>query len=285
MKEAFFNIGRLQTLLLAFFIVNPSCGAENLIQWATPDSPPMHINSGPDSGKGFADLSQAYLIRHLTDYQHARWHVDTPRAFFEMRQHDGICYFPVLKTPERETVVLFSHRAMNLPGYRVIVSQDKRKQFDSYLNNSDRVDLEKLRESETLKGGYVLAQPYEGPIASLLNDTKKPLKLTAVPHLSQLQKMLRAGFIDFYLYYPFFAPEGISEDGFLLPFLGLAIEGSPEKVKAYVACSRGPLGQAVITRIDGLLSNNSNWAEFLSPLRSWLSPRDFAAAGSDGSMP
>ena len=118
----------------------------------------------------------------------------------------------------------------------------------------------------------------------MLNDGTKPLKLVAVPQIDQLQKMLRAGFIDFYLYYPYLAhlPEGTAP---LKALLVLPIENEPQMVKAYVACSRGARGEAVIKRIDQLLSDDQHWRMFIAPIQSWVAPGRFNAAGSGPQQP
>jgi uncharacterized protein (TIGR02285 family) len=271
-------------LLLAAFASHASSAEPEIIQWATPNSPPIYIHDGPDAGKGYGDLGLAYLIDNLPDYKHDIWAVDTPRALFEMQRRDGICFYPVVKTAEREAFAVFSARPVPLLGFTVVTVEDKRSLFSSALTSDGKVELTRLRASETLKGGNLLGQPYSEAITNLLNDSAKPLKLVAVPQLDQLQKMLRAGFIDFYFYYPYLAhlPAGTPP---LKSLLVLPIENEPQMVKAYVACSRGARGEAVIKRIDLLLSNDQHWRAFIAPIQSWVTPARLNAAGAGALLP
>ena len=267
----------LRPFLLAAYASHAYGAAPEIVQWATPNSPPVYIRDGPDAGKGYADLGLAYLIDNLPDYKHVILAVDTPRALFEMQRQDGVCFYPVVKNAEREVFALFSARPISLLGVRVVTIEDKRTLFSSVLTRDGKVDLTRLGASETLKGGYLLGQPYSPALSALVNDPAKPLKLVPVPQLDQLQKMLRAGFFDFYLYYPYLSnlPAGSTP---LKSLLGLPIENEPQMVKAYIACSRGARGEAVIKRIDQLLSDDQRWHLFVAPIQSWETPERVNAA-------
>lgn len=270
--------------MLAAYASHASGASPEGIQWATPNSPPVYIPDGPDAGKGYGDLGLAYLIDNLPEYKHALWAVNTPRALFEMQKQDGICFYPVVKTAEREAFALFSARPVPLLGVGVVTIEDKRTLFSSAMTSDGKVELTRLRANETLKGGYLLGQPYSPSITVLLNDEAKPLKLMAVPQLDQLQKMLRAGFIDFYFYYPYLAhlPASSTPPKSLLV---LPIENEPQTVMAYIACSRGARGEAVIKRIDQILSDDQHWRVFIAPIQSWVAPGKVNAVGSGAPLP
>jgi len=61
-------------------------------------------------------------------------------------------------------------------------------------------------------------------------------------------------------------------------FASLPVKGGVSSIRGYIACSKGPLGRAVIEKIDEALADESRWTAFIEPLRRWFEPADFAAA-------
>jgi hypothetical protein len=56
------------------------------------------------------------------------------------------------------------------------------------------------------------------------------------------------------------------------------ISGTSDSQPYYVACSKGPLGQKAIAKIDAALAHPAGWRDFIAPLKAWFPPEDFARA-------
>jgi len=61
-------------------------------------------------------------------------------------------------------------------------------------------------------------------------------------------------------------------------YAAILIKGGRQYNRAHIACSKGPIGQAVIKKIDALLRTPEGWSDYLAPLQHWLSPDEFALA-------
>jgi len=48
--------------------------------------------------------------------------------------------------------------------------------------------------------------------------------------------------------------------------------------RGYIACSKGPVSEAVVAAVDAWLADDAHWAALMAPWARWLSPADFDAA-------
>ncbi len=244
--------------------------------WMLGALPPMVMTEGPLAGQGAGQVAFARLSPHLSAFE---WKVEiaTPlRILHEIQHRDGICSFSFAKLPEREGKMLFSQRAMVVPGFGVIVREDRLEEFQRYLDSSGAVDLSLLGGARDYIGGYVAGRPHFGALKSYIADPGNKASLVADDPV-KLFRQLAASHLDFMF--------GLrDETNYFAETLGntrlvsLPVAGTDKFGEAYVTCSTGPVGQRALQAIDAWLADDRHWAEFVAPWERWLSPADYQAA-------
>jgi uncharacterized protein (TIGR02285 family) len=249
--------------------------AESII-WMLGTLPPMTMTEGPLAGQGAGQIVFAALSKNLSDFE---WRVETAsslRVLHEMQTRDGICSFSFAKLPEREGKMLFSRRAMTVPGSGVILREDRLADFQRVLDPAGAVDLSLLGAAHDLTGGYVMGRPHFGTLKDYIADPRHKASLVADDPV-KLFRQVAARHLDF-----LFALR--DETNYFAEILGsaklisLPIAGTEKYGTAYVSCSTGPVGQRAMQAIDAWLADDRHWVEFVAPWERWLSPADYAEA-------
>jgi len=262
-------------LLLAAALCSWAARAERVV-WMLPDLPPMVMSGSPLAGQAVGQALFTLLAKRLPDFE---WRMETAaplRVLHEMQHRDGICSFAFAKLPEREGKMLFSRRAMTMPGFGVIVRQEKLAEFQRFLDASGAVDLSLLGHARGLTGGYVAGRPHFGVLQDYIDDPRHKPSLVADDPI-RLFRQLAAHHLDFLF--------GLrDETNYFAAVIGsahfasLPIAGTENFGEAYVGCSTGPVGQKAIQALDAWLADDRHWAEFVAPWERWLSPADYAQA-------
>ena len=254
---------RLLGLLAAALLMQDAAGAAPpVVTWVTPEL----SNDTNDFGNHYL----SFLMGRLNGFDHRVLQGSIGRIWHEMESRRvGSCAFNALKTPQRESLAVFSRRPMLTRAYRLYFPSSRRALFEPYLDGAGRIDLGKLAGAP-LRGGVNAGRAYNPAIDSLVAARRKTRPLDSVISIRQALSQLRAGRLDF----SFFTPVDIEAAGGEID--SFAIAGTDEWNAAFVACSRDKTGQAVIAAIDSLFEDQESWAEFVDPLRALLSPADFA---------
>ena len=244
--------------------------------WMLVAMPPMVMSDGPLAGQGAGQVAFARLSPHLPGFD---WRVGMAaplRVLHEIQHRDGVCSFSFARLPEREGRMLFSRRAMAVPGFGVIVREDRLEEFRRYLDSSGAVDLSLLAKAQDYLGGYVAGRPHFGALKSYIADPAHKASLVG-DDPQKLFRQLAARHLDFMF--------GLrDETNYYAEMFGkarlvsLPIAGTEKFGEAYVSCSAGPIGQRAIQAVDAWLADDRHWAEFVAPWERWLSPADYAAA-------
>ena len=248
------------------------------ISWGQTDLPPQFILDGELAGQGWSEQQMRGLFPLLPGFEHRTLQGSLSRIWYEMAHRDGVCFNGAARTPERESMAVFSRRPIVVPAYRVIVRADALDRFRPSLGPDGGVDLERLAENGALTGGYVSGRAYFSVLNRFIGSDQGRARLESAVSTLQLFNLLHGKRLDYILSSPVEAP--YYKARFHLPdeFVSLPVEGGDPSVRGYVVCSKGPLGRAVIEKVDALLVDDRAWAAYLEPLRRWLEPADFAAA-------
>jgi uncharacterized protein (TIGR02285 family) len=220
----------------------------------------------------FGDHYLSFLMGRLPGFEHRALQGSIGRVWHELQgDRVGACVFNALKTPERETVAVYSRRPLLTPAYRLYFPASQRGLLTPYLDSRGHVDLGKLA-SAPLRGGITANRAYNPAIESFVAERRKTRPLDGLVSTRQLLNVLRAGRLDF----SFATPVDIEPPGDGLD--SVAIAGAEASNASFIACSKDKTGQAVIAAIDRLFEEQENWAEFIEPLSTVLSPEDYAEA-------
>jgi uncharacterized protein (TIGR02285 family) len=251
-------------LLVVALLQSPVGAAAPVVTWMMPGL--------TNDTNTFGDHFVSVLMRRLPGFDHRVLQGSTGRIWHEIQSSRvGICVFNALKSPDRESVAFFSRRPMLTPAYRLYFSEARRASLAPYFDGEGRVDLDKL-VGTSLRGGFTASRAYNPTIDGFIAARRTDQPLETMVSTRQLLNLLRAGRLDFAFASPVDfaeAQEGLSS---------APIAGAEDWNASFVACSRDKTGQAVIGAIDRLFEDQDSWVEFIEPLRTILSPEDYAVA-------
>jgi uncharacterized protein (TIGR02285 family) len=265
--------------VLAAWAAVGSAQARETITWMTVDLPPASIFEGELAGRGFADQQLRVLFAALPDYDHQIVKGTIARDWHELETRDGVCFNWVTHNSVSHWNATFSRRPVLNPGYRVAVRTSRLTEFLPYAVSGD-LDLGLLGANEGLSGGYLAARDYLQTISDFIGSTSRQAKLQKTISSSQLVELLQAGRLDFIFASPtevaFYRQTLRLQDDFTL----IKVKGAPIYNEGYIACSSGPIGKAVIAKLDDFLDRPEGWSAYVAPLQPWIDPADYAVAAA-----
>ncbi|HMA51124.1 MAG TPA: hypothetical protein VKP60_15305 [Magnetospirillaceae bacterium] len=238
-------------------------GAE--IAWYSADIPPLYIFSGSLEGTGYGDV----ILDLVAAAKPKR--VTVSRTWYEIEHHPVSCTTGALKTPAREAIALFSARPAMVPNYEVIIRADLAQRMAPFLNESGKIELARLTEQSELVGGSIASRVYPGILGEALSSPDHRWRLEKISETPLLMNLLRSNRIDFFFLSPVelaYYRQTLGGDD---RWIGIPIEGLPDHVGIYTACSKTDLGAKVIAEVDEILSHDEQFAKVTSVLSSWES--------------
>jgi len=231
----------------------------------------LHITSGRFAGQGGGDLGLQVLFKALPEFEHKIVFAAPIRVWTEIGREDGICSFSMGRTEEREKLALFSDRPLWVPGYTLITTDDHVRFFDRYRIGGV-VDLERLAGAIQLNVGFMTGRPYPRAI----NNLQYRIPVVSAAAMQPLFRQLAAHRLD--LLFSSIAEATYFDKVLHLDghFVSLPVRGIPAGNGAYIVCSKGPIGSAVMTRINQVLADDATWEEFVEPWRQWYNDEAMA---------
>ena len=190
------------------------------------------------------------------------------QTLFQLKAGDPICYPALVKTPERETFIAFSQMSVMHPSNYVTLSDELVKT----LNLRREVDLRELLDNEQLVLGLESGRSYGTQIDRTIriHGVNTTMTFKAGKSLVALYQMLTRSRVDYLIGYPFeayFALDTLEQSA---AFRSYPILGTPQFTMGAVGCANTPWGQAVISRINGVLDNIKATPAYREALTSWL---------------
>ncbi|MBV8634404.1 MAG: hypothetical protein JO002_07940 [Burkholderiaceae bacterium] len=234
------------------------------ISWITPDLPPLFIQSGDSAGQGYGDREIAILTRNLTEFRHVYAHGDVARVWKEIEMRPVVCTPGAVKAPEREAVAYFSERPAYIPNYRLVALE---RTLPSITRDAlGRVDLARLRGFTV---GRIKSRFYPGSVGDFLESPGEGNRVENTTETPLLINLLTHERISFFFASPveiaFYKPH--LQDGQRL--VTVPVVGIPSHVEIFAACSRNDLGKRAIDHINQVMTNETNWREFVSVIDKW----------------
>lgn len=247
------------------------------VSWIQADLPPQFILEGDLAGQGWADRQMRFLFPLLPEFDHRLVQSSLSRAWYEMAHRDGVCFDGAARNAEREDIALFSRRPIVAPSYRIIIRAADLMRFHPFLDADGSIDLERLAAEDGLAGGYTAAREHFPAINRFIESDQRRVRLETAMSPAQLFNLLQGRRLDFIISSPVETPYYKARFHLADAFVSLPVKGGVSAIRGYVVCSKGPLGRAVIERIDAVLADRARWDAYIEPLRRWFEPADFAA--------
>ena len=271
---------RASVFLVLLLLSSPLAAAppEQKVTWMRADLPPQWVFDGDFKEQGWGDIQMRNLFPLLPRYEHQVVEGSLSRIWYEIEHRDGVCFNGASRNAEREAFAVFTHRPIVVPSYGVTVQASDSQRFERFLDADGTIDLDRLGEESALTGGYTAAREHFPAINRFLQNSGRGPRMEKTVSPSQLFNLLHVGRLDFIFSEPVEGPYYKARFHLSDEFITFPIKGNIAAIKGYVVCSNGPIGRAVIARLDQLLDQDDPWAAYLEPLRRWLPPKDFAKA-------
>jgi len=250
----------------------------NTISWMQADLPPQFILEGELAGQGWADRQMNDLFPLLPGFDHRLVQGSLSRIWYEMAHRDGVCFDGAARSVQRDAFALYSRRPIIAPTYRIIIRATDLARFRASFTAGGAIDLDRLAGQDGLTGGYTASRAHFPAIDRFIENEKRRVRLETAISPSQLFNLLHGKRLDFIIASPVETPYYKARFHLNDEFASLRVKDGPPSIRGYIACSKGPVGRALIKKIDGLLADESRWSAYMEPLRRWFEPADFAAA-------
>lgn len=245
------------------------------VSWFEFDSPPYYIFQGVKANKGTAQLFQTDIMRQLHQYQHQTQRGNFIRGLKEIENKNNVCATSLLKTPAYEKFMHFSEPWFEVLAIGLNIRHSELNRFLPAIENG-KINLKKLLADTDIKLGILNGRPYGQPIDETLSDYRNTNRIFALAGSTKMHNLLHLFIkrkrIDAVLGYAaethYYANQFERDADELLY---IPIKDTQLMYKAYVGCSKSPIGKSVITQINKLIENTSpqiyekRYLSFLNP--------------------
>lgn len=235
------------------------------IQWALFSFPPYFI-SAPDTenrsplGEGTGIEFLNYVMKRMPDVEHKFEITDFGRIIGLMKRGVVVCNPILLKVPERELFIEYSHPIFMELSHHIVVAEKNIDKLRPYQDLDGKVDLERLtlgsglRTSITRKRAYPEVVKRSLEKASTFNSTHRMLNSQ---DFSVPIRQLELGRVDYIIAYPFEINWYFRQMHTLssTKFVYLPIAGTPEYTLGYVGCTKNAEGKKIIQKLDQIISD------------------------------
>lgn len=268
-----------RTFLLAVSLsLAAAAQAADHVTWMHPEFPPSYIASGEFAGQGYLDQQLAVLQGKLSGVTQSTVTAPLSRIWYELPRSDGYCFLGASVTEERLKLALFSKRGIYTPIIQLAMRADEADRIRPYLNAQGEVDLDKLRFASDLEGSYTDNATYGALIDDFIHVQDRTVYLNKVVEMRHPFTLLERGRTDFIFIWPeqltYYKRAAHSD----VATVSFKIAGTSDAQPYYAACSKGPMGERAIRRIDAILAEPDAWHDFVAPLKSWFPPVDYERA-------
>ena len=260
--------------LLAFVFPPASAVAQDTIVWFHTDFPPMSIIQGSDAGTGASDKWGRYLMEHLPEFRHEKLISNVARQHEEMKHRDNACFRSFIKTPEREKYLVFSEQIVDVLPNGLVTLSSRKAELEPFMNQKGELRLAELLADGRYKIGVASGRSFGPKIDSVVGSLKGGANI--VPFASGdifytgLVYLSKRGTVDGLLGYAIELEYGLGrlkEDPSLFTFLPIAEDTS--LVPVYISCSKSPMGEKIISRINQVI-RSGGFAYATTVYRAWL---------------
>jgi uncharacterized protein (TIGR02285 family) len=265
-------------LVLSMGLLSAAAEAGDHITWLHPEFPPSYIASGEFEGQGYLDRQLAVLQGMLPGFTQTVVTAPLARIWHELPRADGYCFLGASITEERLKLGIFSKRGIYTPIIQLAVRTEQAERIHPYLDAEGEVDLDRLKAAPDLRGAYTDTATYGVAIDDFIHAHDRAAPMEKVVEMRHPFTLLEKGRVDFIFVWPeqltYYKRSSHSD----FATTSYRIAGSSDAQPYYVACSKGAVGQKVITRIDAVLAEPAAWHAFVAPLKEWFPPVDFDRA-------
>lgn len=258
-------------VFLSALIGSNSLFARDTVQWGALDFPPFQVRDGEYQGSGSFDGLLQFLIEQMPEYDHKVLTMTFARREEQIRQGQPLCTPGLFRTPEREKYLTFSLPALIHLDNRLVYLSSKA----SRLEGTGPVRFEDILKRADLVGGFFSQRSFAPNIDPLIKQYENNKNVVLRPlRSSQMFEMLINGEIDYTILFPHEAAYLARKFSGSPDIVVRRIAGTPPYIFTHVACTKGPLGDAVIGRIDDIVRAKRQTPAYRALSERWYGDSD-----------
>jgi uncharacterized protein (TIGR02285 family) len=249
------------------------------ITWAVIDRPPIYIlkheGTSVELDGGIGDQLLRLYWKALPGYRHRVDEMNSTRLWRAVESRDDTtCFVGAIRNPERDRIAYYTGGVLGYP-LRIVTTEANAVRM---LGNHSRVSLASLIRDTRFHGLRVSDRAYGEDIDRIIREAGPEGSLEAVtihdsgPSLVRQVALGRADWtIEFGITVRYLEKTGALPAATLVT---LPISESNTLNRAGIACSRTPVGHAVIEQLDRFIAANVARAPYRRAIESWLSPAE-----------
>lgn len=251
-----------------FYVYGSLAQAKPTITWLEYDLAPGYIYQGENQGKGFANLASHWLQAQLPQWQHDNKLGSIPRLLALAKGSQTVCS-SLLKTPEREKLLVFSEPIQTLATHRLYYLKKNQARLESIVGQplTQAISLHSLmKHLDKLNFAVAFGRSYGANRDEILLQYHDSMQVSTQYRLgSQYITRLLVGRLDFIIEYPWIIQYEQAEQDFDQQTLGsVAIKESGAQLNVHIGCTPNELGKEVINAINEVYNSHPD-----NPLQSY----------------
>jgi uncharacterized protein (TIGR02285 family) len=265
-------------LLLAVMLPAPALHAATgteeppTIEWYMIDLPPIQISSGALRGQGYTDVIRWRLIAGLTGYRHVLRMANVQRILADIKTKPNVCNPAFMRTPQREQFMVYSDPLhAQFPNGAVIV-KSRREALAPFITADGALKIADLVSSGNgtivVQSGRSYGVMLDG-VLQTAQEQQRVVTLTSGRPVAAKLGLVDKGRVELALLYPYELAFHLASSRDLTQYEFLPVEGNGAYTLNYLACSRSPLGERVITEANPIIAAERD-AYFSAAYRVWI---------------
>lgn len=267
----------LNLLLFLTLGATSAAWARETITWGVFDWPPVFILQDHNSdavtklGDGTGDKLLKMLQKQLPEYDHKVVVMSAGRVFAQMKQGENLCFPSAIRTPERESIAVFTPAMLTMP-IQLVTREDVLKAHPRWR---DGVDLKALVKDRSLSGTYVASRSYGLAIDKILaSNSNTGMHPVAAALPSSPYQMLALKRIDYTLEFPQIVQYHEQRKELPAGLTMVPLRQDQPWLTGYVACTKNAWGQTAIRKIDAALRDLAKEPAYRSMITDWSPDND-----------
>ncbi len=260
-------------LSLLALLSSQSVIAQQPIEWAKYQLPPVFISKGQFVKQGTADVVYRYLQERLPSYDHSEYLSAGVRIFRDFTLDKVVCSAFTNKKG-RDDIMIFSNPISILPTHNLHFIKDNPKVAMVYQQSlvNGKLSLAKLLENANgLKIGINKHRSFGDKVNQLLKQYDSSIiDFNETQGTLAIFEMMEKKRIDLTIEFPFVSHFSLSSAGLDLPLTIEPMLEVPSFVNAYIACSKNKQGQLVINDINAVLNENISFPAYRDIFEKWI---------------
>jgi len=263
--------GIVYSLLVLLASWSHSSKAEpHKIVWAANIAPPFHIVSGPYANQGLCDALVDAFTEAMPDTNQTVDYLPQMRIGMLWEREKNICFPCMIHRADEQELIAFSKPTHNYPTHGIITRPELVPELTKKYGNP--LDLELMLQDQTYRFGQPVGRLY-GKLQPLLEKyllgTSQHTDISGDTANTSMMSMILSKRLDFTIDYPMVKRFYEETEGRSLAFIPVT-QLVGDIIIGAVACTKNAWGDETVRRINEVIPEVQNNANFIQAQELWL---------------